>query len=168
MLPGLHVATAFLVSVTFGLVLAHALEMPGKMRLNEETYLALQAIYYPGFTIGGASEPLAIVATLILLLITPVATPPFWLTLTAAVNLFLVQLVFWVITQPVNRYWLRSKQLNGLGAKFFSIDGKQQPTQVESVNKDWRAMRDRWEYSHLLRAIFSGIALIAILVSVTI
>jgi hypothetical protein len=76
--------------------------------------------------------------------------------------------VFWVITQPVNRYWLRSQQLKGLGAKFFSIDAKQQPDQAESVNKDWKAMRDRWEYSHLLRAILSGIALIALLVTIVI
>lgn len=164
----LPVVTVFLVSVAFGLALAHAFEMSGKMRLNEETYLTVQTIYYPGFTIGGASEPLAMVATLILLLMTPAGTRAFWLTLSAVVTLFAMQLVFWVITQPVNRYWLRSQQLKGLGAKFFSIGAKQQPTQAESVNKDWRVMRDRWEYSHLLRAILAGIALIALLVAIAI
>ena len=36
------------------LVLAHALELPGKRRLSKNTYLAVQPIYYHGFTIGGA------------------------------------------------------------------------------------------------------------------
>ena len=41
------------------LALAHALEYPGKRRLDRDTYFKVQAIYYPGFTIGGAGEPLA-------------------------------------------------------------------------------------------------------------
>jgi hypothetical protein len=36
-----------------GLSLAHALEFPGKKRLDEKQYKAVQTIYYPGFTIGG-------------------------------------------------------------------------------------------------------------------
>jgi hypothetical protein len=60
------------------------------------------------------------------------------------------------------------QQLKGLGAKFFSIDARQQSTQAENVNEDWKAMRDRWEYSHLLRAILSGLALIALLVAIAI
>jgi len=41
------------------------------MRLTRDAYLAVQSIYYPGFTIAGISEPLAFVAVLILLLLTP-------------------------------------------------------------------------------------------------
>src|SRR5262252_5799310 len=58
-------------AVGMGLSLAHALELPGKRRLSRDTYFAVQTIYYPGFTIGGAfGEPLAIVATLLTVLIT--------------------------------------------------------------------------------------------------
>ena len=32
------------------------------MRLDRDADLAVQTIYYPGFTIGGASEPLAALA----------------------------------------------------------------------------------------------------------
>ncbi|HET7883004.1 MAG TPA: hypothetical protein VFL55_19120 [Acetobacteraceae bacterium] len=47
------------------LSLAHALEVPGKLRLPRETYIAVQQISYPGFTIGGAfGESGAILATL--------------------------------------------------------------------------------------------------------
>ncbi|MGQ0445171.1 MAG: hypothetical protein ACT4O2_08630 [Beijerinckiaceae bacterium] len=59
------------------LSLAHALEYPGKFRLPRETYLAVQTIYYPGFTIGGAAEPLAIAALAGLLAMTAVGTTQF-------------------------------------------------------------------------------------------
>jgi hypothetical protein len=164
----LQIATTFLASVAFGLALAHALEKPGKMRLDEETYLAAQTIYYPGFTIGGASEPLAIVATIVLLLLAPAGTPAFWLTLTAMVSILATQLVFWVMTQPVNRYWLRTQQLKGVAAKFFSADMKLRPAGGGNESKDWKVMRDRWEFSHFLRTILSGIALLSLLVAIAI
>ncbi len=53
MITSLSAVALLLVAVTMGLSLAHALEFPGKLRLDEPTYRAVQAIYYPGFTIGG-------------------------------------------------------------------------------------------------------------------
>jgi hypothetical protein len=52
-MPLLQVVTVLLVAVAMSLTLAHALELPGKMRLDEQTYRAVQTIYYPGFTFGG-------------------------------------------------------------------------------------------------------------------
>jgi uncharacterized membrane protein SpoIIM required for sporulation len=49
----LSVVALLLLAVTLGLSLAHALEFPGKLRLDEHGYRAVQAIYYPVFTIGG-------------------------------------------------------------------------------------------------------------------
>jgi hypothetical protein len=46
----LQCLTVILVAVAIALALAHTLELPGKMRLDKETYYAVQAIYYPGFT----------------------------------------------------------------------------------------------------------------------
>ncbi len=65
----LEIISILLVAVAMGLALAHALEFPGKLRLDEQTYLAVQTIYYPGFTIAGISEPLAVIATLVLLIV---------------------------------------------------------------------------------------------------
>jgi hypothetical protein len=59
----LQVVTVFLVAIALSLSLAHALELPGKMRLDRDTYLAVQGIYYPGFTYGGLGEGLGMVAT---------------------------------------------------------------------------------------------------------
>jgi hypothetical protein len=43
----LHIVQIFSI-----MLLAHALEFPGKSRLNREAYMMLQPIYFPGFTVG--------------------------------------------------------------------------------------------------------------------
>jgi hypothetical protein len=55
-----EIAAVVLVAITMALTLAHALELPGKLRLDREQYFAVQTIYYPGFTIGGGAEILGI------------------------------------------------------------------------------------------------------------
>jgi hypothetical protein len=57
-----EVLTVMLAAVTMSLALAHALELPGKLRLNKEQYLAVQSIYYPGLTVGGIAEFRSIIA----------------------------------------------------------------------------------------------------------
>ena len=64
----LEVITIFLVAIAMSMAVAHALEFPGKLRLDHKTYATVQTIYYPGFTFGGIGEVLAVVATLILML----------------------------------------------------------------------------------------------------
>jgi len=56
MLHALQVLAVLLVSIGMALSLAHALELPGKLRLPREAYIAVQPIYYAGFAIGGFSE----------------------------------------------------------------------------------------------------------------
>jgi hypothetical protein len=60
MLGALEILTVLVVAVAMALALAHALELPGKLRLTKAQYLAVQPIYYPGFTIGGVAEPLGL------------------------------------------------------------------------------------------------------------
>jgi hypothetical protein len=50
-----QVVAVFLASIAMSLAVAHALELPGKLRLSKENYVATQTIYCPGFTIGGVS-----------------------------------------------------------------------------------------------------------------
>jgi hypothetical protein len=118
MLLAIQVIAVFLVSVAMALAMAHALEFPGKMRLDKEHYLATQTIYYPGFTIGGAAEPLGMLATLWLLVLTPRSSPSFWWTLSALFGMAAMHTVFWTITQPVNKFWLSDLDLKGASAKF--------------------------------------------------
>ena len=53
----LQVATVLLVTLALVPSLAHALELPGKLRLDKAAYLAVQPIYYPGFTPLGLESP---------------------------------------------------------------------------------------------------------------
>jgi hypothetical protein len=163
-----QVVTVFLVAVAMSLALAHALELPGKMRLDKETYIAVQAIYYPGFTYGGFSEGLGILATFVLLLMTPTNHPAFWWTFTGFVALVAMHAVYWVITHPVNKFWLKDTRLTGVGGGFFALDPMTRGTAFDNGSEAWKKLRDRWEYSHVLRAVLSVIALISLIVAVAI
>jgi len=165
MLLVLQVISVFLVGVAMSLALAHALEFPGKMRLDQRTYMAVQAIYYPGFTIGGAAEPLAIIATGILVLVIRNDGAAFWWSLASLIAVAAMHVVFWTVTQPTNHYWLKNQQLSQAGARFFAID---QPNSEDraATNPNWTASRDRWEYSHIARAALSAIALISLAVAI--
>ena len=80
MFVALQVIAVLLVAGAMALALAHALELPGKRRLAKEQYLAVQTIYYPGFTVGGFAEPLGLLCLLVLLVLTPAGGKAFWLT----------------------------------------------------------------------------------------
>ena len=74
----LQVLTVLLVALAMAPALAHALELPGKMRLIKDAYFAMQPIYYPGFTIaGGIGEAGGMISTLILLVLTPLGSADF-------------------------------------------------------------------------------------------
>jgi hypothetical protein len=156
MITAFEVATVLVVAVVMAQSLAHALEYPGKMRLSKEQYLTVQPIYYPGFTIGGVSEPLAI----LLLAALPFTQPagiPFWLTLGALLALAASHASYWLLTHPVNNFWLRETELEGAGKRFFGSDPLKRGQARD--NADWTVLRDRWEGSHLLRALLSFISL---------
>jgi hypothetical protein len=158
MLQLLQIVTLVVAAIAMALSLSHALEYPGKLRLGEKDYRVVQTIYYPGFTLGGASEPAAIGLTFVLLLATP-ASMAFWLTLIALIVLVGVQVVFWLVTQPVNKHWMKGEKLGDAGKTFFDVGG--------NIEGDWTALRDRWEHSHIARAALATIAFVLLLAAVT-
>ena len=137
--------------------------------------LAVQPIYYPGFTIAaGFGEGPAPIATAILLFLTPPGSAPFWLTLVALLGLLGMQAVYWIVTHPVNRYWLRDRleqeaeTRRGFASHFFLSDpAKRSRLEVEDLPADWAALRDRWEYSHAVRAALALVSLIALVIAVS-
>jgi hypothetical protein len=149
MLVALQVVTITLVSIAMALALAHALELPGKMRLPEETYRAVQTIYYPGFTFGGIGEGLGLVSLLVLLFFTPRESAAFWLTLAAFIALTAMHGTYWLLTHPVNNFWIKDLAMSKAGSSFFGIGANRMRA---GHPPDWRALRDRWEYSHVVRA----------------
>jgi hypothetical protein len=153
----LQVLAIILVAVAMALALAHALELPGKLRVPKDTYLAIQPIYFPGFTIGGVSEPLGLIVLLILMIKTSIATAAFWLTLGAFLAFAAMHALYWFAVHPVNNFWLKDFRLQGAGAAFFLVDPLRR--RAGTSDPDWTALRDQWEYAHLLRAILGLLSL---------
>jgi hypothetical protein len=155
------IIAAFLAAVVMGQALAHAMEMPGKMRLNRDQYYTVQTIYYPGFTIGGIAEPLSILAIAVALLLAPAGSESFWLIAGSLVALALTHLLFWIVVQPVNRQWLGSTKLSGAAENFFRTG------QAGSPASDWTRLRDRWEWGHAARAAAATIGFLLLLVAMS-
>ncbi len=137
---------------------AHALELPGKMRLSKDDYATMQRVYYPGFTLAGLAEPAGILATLIFLFRTPIGYTAVWFTVALA-GLVAMQVIYWLVTHVVNKVWIAGQRLGSAGANFFAA-GLQRST----ANQDWVALRNRWEYSHVARAACSVVSLVALLI----
>jgi hypothetical protein len=154
-----EIVAVLIVSVVMAMSLAHALEFPGKRRLDRDGYFAAQTIYYPGFSVAGISEPASIVLVFVLLLMTPVARTAWWLVLIALLLLIAMHVVFWLVTQPVNKYWLAREKIGPTGARFFAIE------KARGAMPDWTALRDRWEYSHLARAVLAAAAFVLLVIA---
>lgn len=50
----LQIFSIILVTLALTPALAHALELPGMRRLSQDVYVAVQKIYYPGFTLAAS------------------------------------------------------------------------------------------------------------------
>jgi hypothetical protein len=160
----LQIIAILLVAGAMSLALAHALEYPGKLRLEKDAYLATQQIYYPGFAIGGLAEGLGVVATLLLVIVTPRGSGVYWLTLGAFIAMLCMHGAYWLLTHPVNNFWLKNVELKGVGRGFFAFDplGRVRG----SAAPDWTELRDRWELSHIIRAGLSFLALALLVTAV--
>jgi hypothetical protein len=155
----MQVLAIVLEAVSLALSLAHALELPGKLRLGKEAYFTTQTIYYPGFTFGGAAEPAAILAMLVLLAVTPFGSSASWLTLAAFLASASAHGIYWALIHPINKVWLADQNLEGAGQAFFAVGGGA----VRS--DDWTRLRDRWEYSHVARAALALVSLTALAIA---
>ncbi|MEC9244744.1 MAG: DUF1772 domain-containing protein [Pseudomonadota bacterium] len=154
MVKAFHVFTLLMIAVAMALSLAHALELPGKLRLSKDTYLAVQQIYYPGFTYGGFSEIGSIFALAILICLLPLSSAGFWWVTASLVLFSMSHMTYWVFTHPVNGFWLEDVELTGLGGVFFEAFGS-------ATAADWTKLRDVWEYSHVVRACLSMLSFVA-------
>ena len=161
MLDLLQIAAVVLTALALVPALAHALELPGKMRLNREAYFSAQTIYYPGFTVAGVGEPLAIVAVFSLLVMSPREGAGFWLALFALPCLIGMQAVYWVFTHPTNKVWIQREKLGDAGSGFFSI-----ASHGALDTRDWTQLRDQWEYSHVARACLAATSFVALVIAI--
>jgi hypothetical protein len=164
MFLALQIVTIVVVAIAMSLALAHALELPGKLRLGKEQYLAVQPIYYPGFTYAGAAEPAGLLLTLALMFFVPRGLA-FWLTAGAFAALVAMHAIYWLVTHPVNNFWLKDVKLSSAGAVFFGTGANAHA----GTAPDWTTLRDRWEFSHVARAVLGlvSVTLLAAAVAVS-
>lgn len=147
-----QIATILLVAVAMASAVGHALELPGKLRLSKDEYLLVQPIYYPGYTIvGGFAEVGGLLATLALALMNWGA-PGFALTLAAFLAMTAMHGTYWLVTHPVNNFWLGDRELSRAAKGFFGVGAARDAL-------DWREARDHWELSHAIRGALSLLAL---------
>jgi hypothetical protein len=147
----LAVLAILTVALAAALAVGHAAELPGK--LNRDSYLAAQTIYYPGFAIGGALEPASAVLICILAIFAFHDSERFWLRVVALLSVSVMHIVFWTLVQSVDKFWLQDKHLDPAAAR------------REPEGSDWKALRSQWEYSHIARGILGVIGLLALVLS---
>ncbi|RWL99924.1 MAG: DUF1772 domain-containing protein [Mesorhizobium sp.] len=157
-----EVLTVILVASAMAMALAHALELPGKLRLGRQEYFVIQRIYYPGFTIGGGLAEVGGIVAAFALMLTSSGIVRFWLIAGALVALLIMQLVFWFMTQPINKHWLQEVELTSPAKRFFATGGKDETPL--SPTQEWTALRNRWELSHVVRA---GLAMLSLILLTT-
>jgi hypothetical protein len=158
MVESLWVASLLCVAITMGLSLAHALELPGKLRLDEAEYRIVQSVYYPGFTIGGLIGELGgIIVLIAVLILLPKQTARFYWTVVSLVLLCAVHAVYWLMTHPVNNAWVSTVPMPKAASTFFAAFGRSK--------RDWRQLRRQWECSHLVRACLGMASLTTLAIS---
>lgn len=163
MLIAVQILAILLAALSMTAALGHALEMPGKLRLAEEHYLAVQPIYYPGFTIGGGlGEIGTIIASAALALMLQPGSTASALAWAACASALMVQALYWLLVHPVNKFWLKDSEVDAASQGFFAIGAD------DRAGADWQALRDRWERGHAIRAVFATLALVLIAACVAI
>jgi hypothetical protein len=163
----LKVSAEVFVAAAMALSLAYALEYPGKMQLDRSTYVAIQRIYYPAFTLGRSiSEGLGVLLTFALLVVTPDGTERFNWIAAAFSSLLAMQVVYWTITYPVDKFWIERSQLSPGSRRFFGLSATAQMVAVREFEKLWPALQQRWEISQIARAFFGLVSVVTTAVAV--
>lgn len=163
MLFAFQILAILLAALSMTTALGHALEMPGKLRLAQEHYLAVQPIYYPGFTIGGGlGEIGTIVISAVLASMLPAGSLASGLAWAACASALTVQALYWFIVHPVNQFWLKGSKIDAASKGFFAIGAS------DRTGADWTKLRDRWERGHAVRAVFATLALVLLAASVAV
>lgn len=129
----------FFTALALGPALAHLLELPNKIGLSGEHYLAVQQIYR-GWSLLGVVVAGALLSTATLAVFVRGRRETFVLTLVALLAIAGTQVIFWTFTFPVN--------------------------QATRPAPNWAELRRQWEYSHAAGAALNLAALTALILSV--
>jgi hypothetical protein len=101
------------------------------------------------------------------LFLMPWGDASFWLTLVALLGFIGMQTVYWLVTHPVNKFWVVGENLDRFSSSFFSFGANRSRLENKTRPRDWTELRDRWEYSHVARAGFALVSLIALIIAIS-
>jgi hypothetical protein len=132
----------FLVALALVPAGAHVLELPAKIHLEAEEYLAVQQLYR-GWALMGTAVIGALLSTVALAMMSRHRAGEFGLALLAAACFAGALAVFFAFTYPVN-------QLTG---------------NWTALPENWPVLRNRWEYSHAAGAGLQLIALVSLILA---
>jgi hypothetical protein len=71
------------------------------------------------------------------------------------------------VTHPVNQFWVEGQNLNRLGPDFSHLAQKRLALRTSRRAPDWKQLRDRWEYSHVARAVLMLASIAALLIALS-
>src|SRR6266850_3277449 len=162
----LQIVSIFLVSIAMSLSWRMRWSFPASSGWTRKPNVPCRRSTIPVFTFGGFSEGLGIVALLAVLLMTPTESAAFPWTLIGFIAFVAMHSAYWIITHPVNKFWLKDQDLKGFSAGFFRFDPLKRHGQKHDAEETWKSLRDRWEYSHVLRAVLAALALVALAVAI--
>lgn len=134
-----------LTALAMALAACHAFELPNKMQLPAGEYLTIQQ-NYRGWAGWGFFEAGALLAILLLTILTYRNETVFRLVLTAFLCVLAMWSVFLIFTFPAN----------------------QQTFNWTALPPNWQQLRGQWEYSHLARAGLAFTALSVLILSLLI
>jgi hypothetical protein len=166
----LQILSVLFVTMAMTTSLAHVYELPAMLRLDKPHYIAAQSMHHRTLAIGGIlSEWGALATTLLLVLATPMAAGAFGWAICALAALVTMQAAYWLITNPLDRFWLREATSPVLltrvpappASGFFATHPLYGPM-LSIADQSWTRLRARWEYSHLGRALLAAVGLLAL------
>ena len=141
---GFYALGLIFAAVGFGLTFAHVLEIPGKRQLTGVEWLKVQQTFYGGYAVfGGIAEVGGLVTSLGLLALDRRRGGRALWPLLSAVAFAGMLADFWFGNQPVNNQTVLWTP--------------------ETVPADWMDLRDRWDMSHTLSAVFAAVAFLSLL-----
>jgi len=129
-------------ALALGAALAHALELPNKIRFSRDQYLIVQQIYR-GWNQLAYLLLVEFLSMIALAVMSWRDRYVFWSVVFAILCLLSAQAVFWVFTYPAN----------------------EATNNWTAARSDWEALRAQWEYSHAVGAFFQVLAMSALIAS---
>jgi hypothetical protein len=145
-LKAVRYLSLLLVALTLGLTFAHVMEIPGKLRLDGATWLAVQHNLYVAFgVVGAVIEVLAIALTWLLVLMTRRRRPALWWTLAAAA----------CVSAGLGDWFLLVAPMNAALSVWTP----------DTLPADWTRYRDQWELGHAIHAGFFALGFSALVLA---